>query len=215
MIIGAFYWAFFAFGGTLVLLSALGVVEELQQHPLDPGGIAFAIGLGVVGLLVAGYSARALRLGRGGFFGVRAGPSFSTDRMASSGCLFVILVVGAGLLLSGPVILFQLPDMSTTDQRTFGVGGAGAFILGVLLVAPVAILLWRRRERGPGAATRRLVVGVVSGVITVLVGGALLLASVFDQRYAGLTSQLVFGVIIVAGAIAAAVCGVALRRSPR
>lgn len=215
MIIGAFYWAFFAFGGTLVLLSVLGVVEELQQQPLDPGGIASAIGLGVVGLLVAGYSGRALRRGRGGFFGARAGPSFSTDRMAGSGCLFVILVVGAGLVLSGPMILFQLPDMSPEDQRTFGVGGASSFILGVLLVAPGAILLWRRRERGPDATASRLVIGVVLGVISVLVGGALLLASIFDPRYANLPGQVVYGAIVAVGAIATAVCGVALRRSLR
>ena len=110
MIIGAFYWAFLFFGAVLVLLSALGVLAQFQDQPLDLRSIAGAVAPGA-----------------------RVGPEFQRDHMAGSGCLFVILVVGVGLLLSGPMILIQLPGMAPGDQSAFGLGAAATIVVGALL----------------------------------------------------------------------------------
>ena len=152
MIIGAFYWALLVFGGTVVLLSGLGVLAQLQDQHVDVGSVGFTLAFGGVGGVIATYSGRALIRGDAGFFGVRAGPAFSTNRMASSGCLFVILVVGSGLLLYGPMALVQLPSMAGEDQRTFGAGAVVSSFVGALLVAVSGFLLWHRRVRSPSAA---------------------------------------------------------------
>ena len=147
MIIGAFYWVFLVFGGIVALLMAAGLVVQLQQQSIDAGSIAGALAFGGFGALLAIYSGRALLRGQAGFVGVRAGPAFGTEHMASGGCLFIILVFGAGLLLTGPMFLIQLPGMDPSDQPTFGIGAAVSFVLGALLVTPTALVLWRRRKR--------------------------------------------------------------------
>lgn len=216
MIIGAFYWGFLFFGGGIMFVMGAGVVAELQQRPLDIGSIIGATAIGLVGALIAIYSGRALLHGNAGFVGARAGPAFGTDRMASSGCLFVLLLVGSGLLLYGPIVLVQLPSIDESEQPTFVIGGAVSFALGVVMVAPTLLSLWLRRKRGPTAEADRLLIGVVGGFVTFLVGGALLLTTFFDPRYdVGVVWQLVIGGLAALGAIGASAFGVALSRKLR
>ena len=144
MIIGAFYWAMVFFGGVLVLIGVLGVADQFVDH-FDPGSLAFTTAIGLVGGVLATYSVRCLRYGYGGFYGVRAGPRFSRDRMARNGCLFMILVVGAAMLLYLPAILVQLPEMSPDEQGGFLIGAVISFFLGAVMVGFSGRLLWRGR----------------------------------------------------------------------
>lgn len=213
MIIGAFYWAFLVFGGVVVLLAAVSVLAQVQDRPPDIASIVATVIFGALGAVIATYSARALHRANAGIVGARTGPGFSRDRMASSGCLFVILVVGLALLLSGPMLLFQLPGMAPQDRPAFGLGAAVSIVLGASLATPGGLLLWRRRSLGPGAAASRLLVGVVVGLLTVLVGGALLLASIFDPRFdMGPAGRLAIGAVMGVGVIGTAAFGVGLWR---
>ncbi|HEV2216541.1 MAG TPA: hypothetical protein VGV88_03105 [Candidatus Dormibacteraeota bacterium] len=215
MIIGAYYWAFLVFGGVIVLLAGFGLAAQLQDQ-FDLGQIALIVAFGLFGAAIATYSGRALLRGNAGFVGVRAGPAFGTERMASRGCLFVILVVGAGLLLSGPIILIQVPGMAEGDELTFGIGALVSFALCALMVTPTVVLLWRRRSRDPSAAAGRLLMAVIGCILTFMVGGALLLTTFFDPRYdVGFGWQMVIGGLAALGAIGAAAFGVALSRSLR
>lgn len=147
MIIGAFYWAMLFFGGIVLLISGIGVFEELQQHTVDAGGIGFGIAFGIFGAVIATYSGRALLRDDAGFFGVRSGPLFGRTNIAGRGCLFVILVVGSGLVLYGPLVLVQLPGMLPDDQLSFGVGAAVSFVFGAVLVTVSGLVLLRGRRR--------------------------------------------------------------------
>ena len=147
MIVGAFYWVLLVFGGVLVLVSGMGVLVQFQDRPVDLAGIGFAIALGVIGAAVATYSGRALLRGAGGFYAIKAGPLFNRNRMAGSGCLFVLLVVGVGLLLSGPIMLVQVPEMAPQDQTTFLIGATISVIVGGTMAVPSAIFLWRGRGK--------------------------------------------------------------------
>lgn len=216
MIIGAFYWAFAVFGGVLVLLGVAGAVVEVQQQPVSFGNLAGEIGLGAAGAVIATYSVRALFRGDAGFVGARAGPALSRDRMAGSGCLFVLLVVGAGLFLTGPAFLVQLPGMTPDDRASFGVAAVISSVLGALILTPSGLLLWHRRRRGPDAAVTRRIGGIVAGVIIVLVALALLVTTFVDPRFdVGPGGRLALGAAIGVGAIVTAVSGVAFRRSLR
>ena len=216
MIIGAFYWAFLFFGVIVVLVSAAGVLAQFQDQPIDVGSILIALAFGGFGAVIATYCARALLRDDAGIVGARVGPEFRRDHIASSGCLFVILVVGSGLLLSGPMFLVQLPGMAAQDQSAFAIGAAVSIVLGILLVTPSGLVLWHGRSRSSGGAANRLIAGVVIGILTVLVGGGLLLATIFDPRYdVGPAAQLVIGAVMVVGAIGTAAFGVALWRRLR
>lgn len=147
MIIGAFYWAMVLFGGVLVLIGVIGVADQFVDH-FDPGSLAITTAIGLVGAALVTYSARNLRHGYGGFYGVRAGPGFSRDRMARNGCLFIILVVGAAMLLYLPAILLQLPEISADEQGGFLIGAVISFFLGAVMVGFSGRLLWRGRGQG-------------------------------------------------------------------
>ena len=195
MLSGVYNWIGLGVGSLCVLLAGLALVSELQQRPIDAGSVGFAIVFAAFWGVIAAACGYTLLHTRG--------------QAVSSGCLFIVLVVGGLLLLTGVVLL--VPAIREAQDAS-GLE-IGIFLgLGALFAVPSALLIWHRRNPSPEAHLVRLWQGVVVGVLTIFLAGAVLLATTGDPYDIGRGPHLVLAGVMALGAVAIVACGVALWR---
>ncbi|HLQ61204.1 MAG TPA: hypothetical protein VK131_05010 [Candidatus Acidoferrales bacterium] len=195
MINSAYNWIGLGVGLVAILLAASALVQDFQQRPLDLGTIGFTIGFAFFWAVIAASCAYGLLHSRG--------------QAISSGCLFIVLVVGGLLALTGAALLVpRIAEAQQADRLEVAI-----FLgLGAILLVPSSLLLWHRRRRSPQAASIHLWQGIVAGVLTAFLGGAVLLVTTGDPYDIGPTAHLVLAAIMGLGLILVGACGAALWR---
>ncbi len=119
---------------------------------------------------------------------------------------------GGRLALTGAVLLVpSIGEAQKSDRLEVAI-----FLgLGAALLVPSGFLLWHRRARSRDATSIRLWQGVVAGVLTVFLGGAVLLATSGDPYDVGPAAHLIVAAIMASGAILTGACSLVLRRKRR
>lgn len=192
---GAYNWVGFGVGSVAVLLSASALVQELRARPIDGGSIGFDLVFGLFWAGIATSCGYALLHARG--------------KEASSGCLFIALVFGGLLVLTGGALL--VPNIGEA-QQVDPIAIAIFFVLGALLVVPSSLLLWHRRNPTAEAAHIRLWQGVVAGALIVFMSAVVLIATAGDPYDVGSGARVVIVTIALLGAALAAMCAAMLWR---
>ena len=129
MIDSVYRWIGLGVGTICAVLAVSALVQELRG-PIDFGSVAFDVVFGLITGAVAGACGHGLmRDGR---------------REVSGGCLIIVLVTGAMVLLTG-ALLFALSIDSLEPPPPFIIGVMLA--IGAVLVIPSAVLLLRRLKR--------------------------------------------------------------------
>lgn len=192
---GAYNWVGFGVGSIAVLLSASALVQELRTRPIDGGSVGFDLVFGLFWAGIATSCGYALLHSRG--------------KEASSGCLFIALVFGGLLVLTGGALL--VPNIGAA-QQVDPIAIAIFFVMGALLVVPSSLLLWHRRNPDPEAGYVRLWQGVVAGGLIVFMAAVVFVATYGDPYDVGAGARVVIAAIGLLGGALAGACAALLWR---
>ena len=129
MIDSVYRWIGLGVGTICAVLAVSALVQELRG-PIDFGSVAFDVVFGLITGGVAGSCGHGLLRDR--------------RREVSGGCLIIVLVTGAMVLLTG-ALLFALSIDSVEPPPPFIIGVMLA--IGAVLVIPSGVLLLRRLRR--------------------------------------------------------------------
>ena len=129
MIDSVYRWIGLCVGTICAVLAVSALVQELRG-PIDFGSVAFDVVFGLITGGIAGSCGHGLLRDR--------------RREVSGGCLIIVLVTGAMVLLTG-ALLFALSIDSVEPPPPFIIGVMLA--IGTVVVIPSGILLLRRLRR--------------------------------------------------------------------
>lgn len=129
MIDSVYRWIGLGVGSICAILALSALVQELRG-PIDFGSAAFDVVFGLITGGIAGSCGHGLLRDR--------------PREVSGGCLIIVLVTGAMVLLTG-ALLFALSIDSVEPPPPLMIGVMLA--IGAVLVIPSGILLVRRLRR--------------------------------------------------------------------
>ena len=170
--------------GTLGALGGVDAsVQYLSDSPRDYGDAAFGMAFAIFWAGVA--------------IGCGYGLLHSRRLEAGGGCLTIVAIVGGLVVLTGVLLAGLSVDSVEPPDRLLV---AIVFGTGAVMLVPSGLLLWHRRDPSPAAASVRRWQGVVVGVLIVIIGGVVFLATLGDPYDVGMTGHLSIAAVMVAGA---------------